>query len=347
MTEIKSVPITFSGEFVIPVGVKRICDKAFSGCDRITAFRVEEGSEQFSIVDGKLISADKSRLLQVPMADQVICRVPACVTRLNSEAFADWRKFKRFDVDPDNQTFCSVDGVLYSKDMRRLILCPGGWTGFLRIPDGVVSVDHGAFFCCFELTGIRLPPSCIEFECSIVAGKLRAVEVDDVNPRFSSVGGVLYSKDMKRLIYFPEALGGRLRIPDGVESVEDFAFLIGSGLTEVSLPASLADIRNCLYRCFGCGLVAFKVADDNPHYTSVDGILYSRDMKELIRFPVAKGGWFVVPPQVEGIGDYAFCDCHQVERIDVPQTIIRISDNAFEGCEDRVVIDRRVRLDIY
>jgi hypothetical protein len=36
-----------------------------------------------------------------------------------------------------------------------------------------------------------------------------------------------------------------------------------------------------------------------------------------------------------------------MERSDVPQTVIRIGDNAFDGCEDQVVVDRRVMLDIW
>lgn len=37
----------------------------------------------------------------------------------------------------------------------------------------------------------------------------------------------------------------------------------------------------------------------------------------------------------------------KMERIDVPQTIIRIGDDAFRGGEDSVVIDRRVQLDVW
>ena len=62
--------------------------------------------------------------------------------------------------------------------------------------------------------------------------------------------------------------------------------------------------------------------------------------------PVSQGRYICVPPQLEGVVDYACRDCCIVARLEVPQKVIRIGDHAFDGCEGKLVYDHRVRLDI-
>ena len=57
----------------------------------------------------------------------------------------------------DHPSFSSVDGVLFSKDMTRLIVCPGGKTGEYTIPDGVVVIGNNAFQSCLGLDSVIFP----------------------------------------------------------------------------------------------------------------------------------------------------------------------------------------------
>ena len=52
------------------------------------------------------------------------------------------------------------------------------------------------------------------------------------------------------------------------------------------------------------------VAEDNPKYKSIDGVVYSKDGKQLLLYPAAKNeeGTFEVPKEVTEIGKYAFND---------------------------------------
>ena len=52
---------------------------------------------------------------------------------------------KNIEVLPGSKLYCTVDGILYSKDMHTLIRCPLLKTGHVDIPDGVSEIGKYAF----------------------------------------------------------------------------------------------------------------------------------------------------------------------------------------------------------
>jgi len=77
----------------------------------------------------------------------------------------------------------------------------------------------------------------------------------------------------------------------------------------------------------------FFVENDNPEYTAYNGVLYSKDLKTLVRFPIASTiKHFKVPNHVHIIGNSAFDDCSNLVSIDLNQVQI-IEDWAFHGCD--------------
>ena len=79
----------------------------------------------------------------------------------------------------------------------------------------------------------------------------------------------------------------------------------------------------------------FFVEKDNPVYASHNGVLYSKDQKTLVRFPLGSPtDHFIVPEHVEHIGDSAFDDCKNLRHITLHEEIKTIEDWAFHGCDD-------------
>ena len=75
------------------------------------------------------------------------------------------------------------------------------------------------------------------------------------------------------------------------------------------------------------------VSEANPFYTTVDGVLYTKDMKTLIGCPPAKEMQSLnIPEQTERIGDYAFVACYHLENAVIPSNITHINNGAFAGC---------------
>lgn len=67
---------------------------------------------------------------------------------------------------------------------------------------------------------------------------------------------------------------------------------------------------------------------DNPNYTAVDGVLYSKDMTKLISVPIGMEE-IEIPETVKEIGEYAFSYCNALERIIIPKSVETFGNRAF------------------
>ena len=65
-------------------------------------------------------------------------------------------------VDNNNQFYCSIDGVLFDKNVIQLIGYPRNKNNIIYdIPDSVTSIGDYAFSYCTRLTSITIPDSVI------------------------------------------------------------------------------------------------------------------------------------------------------------------------------------------
>ncbi len=139
--------------------------------------------------------------------------------------------------------------------------------------------------------------------------RLQEFVVDENNESFCSVDGVLYSKDMKTLIYFPPAKGiefnkygesqntTQYAIADGVETIRTKAFYKCYYVDQITIPDSVTRIEEKAF-----------------HRTSA---LTALDL----------------PANLEFIGKDAFAYCEQIESVTIPATIQEIQEYAFFNCK--------------
>lgn len=126
---------------------------------------------------------------------------------------------------------------------------------------------------------------------------------------------------------------------------------------EILIPATVERIAD---RLFTDGYLEFEtvsVDPDNPNYCSIDGNLYTKDGKCLLRYGEKKReaaftvpdtvtrighhafrgnywlGELTLPESVTRIDGYAFYSCDSLERISIPDTIERIGYGAFLRCD--------------
>ena len=65
----------------------------------------------------------------------------------------------KINVDPSNPYYSSVDGVLFDKNKRTIVIYPSGRKGPYTIPDTVTCINEEAFAECENLTDITIPNS--------------------------------------------------------------------------------------------------------------------------------------------------------------------------------------------
>ena len=146
--------------------------------------------------------------------------------------------------------------------------------------------------------------------------KLKAFEVDSENQYFTAVDGVLFSKDMKTLIYYPPAKGiefnnlGEAKntvqytIPDGVETIRTKAFYKCYYVDTIDIPSSVKNIEEkAFHRCNALKQVKIP---DSVVTIGKDAFAYCGLLTEV-----------TIPSSVESIGEYAFFNCPKVQKVEV------------------------------
>ena len=159
----------------------------------------------------------------------------------------------------------------------------------------------------------------------------------------------------ERAFAFCDLLSGSLYIPGCVETIGKEAFQYCEGITSVEVANGVAVIeegafRNCTElesvmigasvtsigeRVFldTPSLIRISVDSQNLAYKDIDGNLYSKDGRILIKYATGKNETsFTVPDGVETIGILAFRGAESLESVSIPNTVTKIDASAFAVC---------------
>ena len=146
-------------------------------------------------------------------------------------------------------------------------------------------------------------------------------------------------------------------IPDNINGVPVTSFVVSCNLKagRVTLPATVEYFEDNLDLQYD-NTEYYIVSEDNPWYKSVDGIIYNKDMTELVKVPsnyefselvipdsvktIRRGAChslkhvskITLPEGLEIIGANAFCGAGKLNDIVLPDSVDTICDNAFNGC---------------
>ncbi len=134
-----------------------------------------------------------------------------------------------------------------------------------------------------------------------------------------------------------------LVIPDRLKghpvvSIGEEAFSDRDTLTVVTIPDSVTSIGENPFSC--CDHLTFiVVSSTHPCLTAVDGVLFDKNEKELLCYPVSfSSPSYEIPMGTLGIGAAAFRDCDELTAITIPDSVTTIGDEAFLSCNSITAI---------
>lgn len=186
---------------IIPDSVTSIGSGAFFSCTGLNSVTLPDGVTR---VPQSAFESCTS-LTSVTMSDQV--------TSIGDWAFWNCSSLRSITI-PDNLTSIG-DGAFR--------LCAG--LRSITIPGRLTSIGDRAFWLCnslsFKITSDVTSISGLRLN-SVTA--LTAIEVDLLNPVYSSVDGVLYDRSQTTLILYPRGRGGSVIVPSSVTSIGPEAF---------------------------------------------------------------------------------------------------------------------------
>ncbi|MCL1866205.1 MAG: leucine-rich repeat domain-containing protein [Oscillospiraceae bacterium] len=189
-----------------------------------------------------------------------------------------------------------------------------------------------------QITEITIPDSVHEFVAmSAPTENLAVVNVDENNPYFTSVDGVLFSKDLTEIVLYPTAKkGGTYDIPDTVTTVGEYAFGMSKYLTSMTVPDKVKNIKKG----------AFTYCSELTDFTFPSGIT---EISDLVLSICDKLTSVKIPDGVTSIGVGAFTGCGSLAEIDIPESVTRIGGAAFScivgnGSLTKVTIPKNVEV---
>ena len=354
---------------IIPDGVTHIGSYAFNECRSLTHVTMPDsitniGYRAFSVCLSLKNIAIPDNVLKIGGQAFYACEsltsinIPKNVTEIDEYSFYRCESLVDIMVSPNNPNFASSDGVLFNKDKTVLIKIPIGKTGAYIIPESVTELGRGAISECGLLTEITFPDNIkgIDIDTFGHCMSLKYITVGANNPECSSEDGVLFNKDKTELIEYPcqkpdktytipdtvTIVGERsfegnailtcVKIPDSVKRIESKAFSDCKGLTDIFIPASVEIIRQYVFNHCDA-LKEITISEDNPHYTSVNKVLFNKNKTQLIEYSDREAeDNYVIPDTVTVIGWFAFCACESLKSVIIPEGVESIGMHAFEGC---------------
>ena len=184
----------------------------------------------------------------------------------------------------------------YNKDIKSV-----------RLPDAITQIPYKAFSGCTNLKNIRLPDSVTQIDedafgnCDLQEQVVQEIVSSD---NITFIGSRAFEGNKN--IY-------TVHIGKNVEYIQTETF------NYMSTP-SFNDCTN---------LTSITVSPENQTYTSINGLLCSKDGRSLLYVPVGISGRLDVPAGIETIGREAMHYALSIKIVHIPKSVKKIGSDAF------------------
>lgn len=300
----------------IPKSVNYIESYAFDYVGKLKEFIVSEDNMHYSSENGVLFNKNKTELIKCPRGKTGTYTIPNSVEYLTKSAFS----------------FCSLDSINLPSNLESIeddVFSVCKELTSITIPEGVTAIGNMAFLYCEKLVSVNLPNSLerIGEESFSGCNSLEQIYIP-ANVMYIDPIAFWYSDNIKEFVVSEEN--------KAYSSTDDGLLLDKSKTKLLNIPSAK---RVCYVPAYikeivasGGSLDSFVVSEENENYSSIDGVLFDKMRKVLIKCPPKKAGCYTIPDSVCEISKYAFHNS-KLKSITIPASVFSIEDRAIYYCE--------------
>ena len=347
--------------------ITEIGECAFDNLQSLKSISFGENSQLTTIKYSAFYDCSSLKSIEIPPCVEIIDRyafsnctslesitIPDSVTTIGKSAFSNCESITSIII-PNSITKID-DTTFYGCANLSSVIIPDtvtyiGNTAFrkcenlakITIPDSVTHIGGGVFAECHSLTSVTIPSSA-EFIGADVFYDCRNLESITL-PRTDNIDSSAYgfiefifntgNYNHSSIHNIPESVkyvnitgGSKISASDFVTSDRRSPI----NIVEIKISKDVTNIDVCAFK-YCEKLQSIIVSDDNEVYKTVDGVLYTKDMKTLLSYPVAKSDeTLTIPEGVTSIKDYAFRDTIYLRNVTIPTSITCIDKYAFYDC---------------
>ncbi len=227
--------------------------------------------------------------------------------------------------------------------------------------EGVSETGKLLFMGCDQLETVNLPSSLRSYWSCMFTGcaSLSAINVSETNPRYCTVDGSMYSKDKSSLLLYANGRKDKtFTAPSGLRVIANPGLRDARHVEVVNLPNGVTEIGATALRadCIrvinigpsvttiddyafsgGKGLREINVDASNPSFSSVDGVLFSKDERALLCLPPSHQKREFTFQKTTEIGKHAFSYISN-KTVIFENTINTVGASAFNYCSKVAVL---------
>ena len=253
--------------------------------------------------------------------------------------------------------------VTYSPDLA------SPFVGCTKLSDFIIGASVEAISCKLfitnkslfsydcSLTTINIPAATKEISDTSALSycrEINSINVDSDNLFYESIDGVLFDKNSRKLIKYPNTKEStcyttpagyshiaekaffycdnlkELVLSDDVVTVDNSAISYCRSLEKVYIGANIIDMSDTEYKeC--SALSEINVDENNSIYSSKDGVLFNKNMTVLIEYPEGnKRETYSIPDGVFTLLDNSFYSNSYLEVLEIPYSVTEIKNTKFE-----------------
>lgn len=308
-------------DVTIPDGVEFIGENAFASCTSLASITIPNsvkklGVKAFENCPIKELTTDNENfaLPEYYGSNIETIIVGNNVNSINHLSLWGCSSLKTLMVEDGNQSFVSIDGVLYSKDRNKIIAYPVAKSNYFEIPAHVESLEEGAFAS--SIINHMIIPNNVKHIAKATFAYcpfLKSIEIPD------SITCI------ERSLFIGCSSLTSIKIPNSVTKIESNAFSYCSSLISINIPNSITCIgESAFYECHSLSSIVIP-----------NGV---QKIEEYTFYKCTSLISIVIPNSVEYICNSAFYYCSNLKELHLkhkhPENLWYISFSTFSDLSD-------------